>query len=188
MESTSCTIYPAGIAVESFDWFSCSLVHSLGCSISGRSTVGRCALAIGLFLWLFTGLNFLPFVVVNIPSKLEVQVSFRNRGCRECSICRWMRFAWSCKGTRAWLKGLQSAWCVRRHFEVSSKRRANIGRTGLWINLLTSAQKVGRQSRRSYLVVNQTPLFQEGVHSHNRANVACQIPSACSHGQVFNGV
>ncbi len=38
-----------------------------------------------------------------------------------------------------------------------------------------------------YLVVDETPLLQKCVHTHNSAYVACKIPSARSDGEVFGG-
>lgn len=38
-----------------------------------------------------------------------------------------------------------------------------------------------------HLVVDETPLLQKGVHTHDGTYVACKIPSARSDGEVFGG-
>src|ERR1700709_2038692 len=40
----------------------------------------------------------------------------------------------------------------------------------------------------SYLIVDEAPLLEERVHSHNSTNISSQISAAGGNGQVFNRV
>lgn len=39
-----------------------------------------------------------------------------------------------------------------------------------------------------YLVVYQAPLFEEGVYTHDGANVTGKVPATSSHSKVLRGV
>ena len=38
---------------------------------------------------------------------------------------------------------------------------------------------------KAYLIVYEAPLFKESVHTHNRADISCQISPASSDRQIF---
>lgn len=44
------------------------------------------------------------------------------------------------------------------------------------------------RTRNPYLVIDETPLFQKGVHAHDRTNIAGQVPPTRGYSQVFDGV
>lgn len=44
------------------------------------------------------------------------------------------------------------------------------------------------QNHYTYLIVDQSPLLQEGMYSDNSAHISCQISPARSNGQVFGRV
>lgn len=42
--------------------------------------------------------------------------------------------------------------------------------------------------KKAYLVVDQAPLFQERVDTHNRADISSEVSATSSDCEVFNGV
>lgn len=46
----------------------------------------------------------------------------------------------------------------------------------------------GQDRIEKYLIIDQAPLLQESMHSHDGADIACQIPPACSDGKILDRV
>jgi hypothetical protein len=90
--------------------------------------------------------------------------------------------------TSARMKGLEATGSVEDDTEVASKWWGECSRARFWVNLCkaTLAHTFG-ESRdvHTHLVVNETPLLQKSVHTHESAYVACKIPSARSDGEVL---
>ncbi len=101
--------------------------------------------------------------------------SRRGRSCRRVVRSLYLRS-----------EGLQSAGTVRQHVEVGGRRRSQIrSHHRETCSTVRGLRLTGREERRGHLIVDQTPLFQEGVHSQHAADVACEVAPTSSEGQVF---
>lgn len=104
-------------------------LRSVRCAVSS-------ALPIGLFLFVFRGrCDVLPFIVVDITTDFEVEVSLGRRSRRSSAIGRWVRFSRCDRMVGPRLEGLETSWCIGDDSEVTSEGRADVRRPRLGINL-----------------------------------------------------
>ena len=87
---------------------------------------------------------------------------------------------------------LKTAWGIKNDAEVACERRGKCCRSLVWVNLRTDvlrfrAWKRKRGGGSAYLVVDQTPLFQKGMDTHDSANVSSQVSPASSDGEILCG-
>ena len=72
---------------------------------------------------------------------------------------------------------------------MTSKWRGERSGVCSWINLQQRWISIDSQSVSTnvhmHLVVDQTPLLQKRVHTHNGTYVSCKILLACSEGEVL---
>ena len=90
--------------------------------------------------------------------------------------------------TSARMKRLEATGSVEDNPEVASKGWSEGGRARFWVNLGGGAlEQTARESKKvhMHLVVDQAPLLQEGVHTHDGAYVSCKISPACSDSEVL---
>ena len=81
---------------------------------------------------------------------------------------------------------MKSTWRVRDDAEVSGEWRTNGRRSSTWINLLRSL--IGGEERSKsipYLVIDQAPLLEECVNSHNGTDVPGKIPPTCRYREIL---
>lgn len=96
-------------------------LRSVACCAIGR------ALPVGLLLFVFRGRrDVLPFVVVDITTDFEVEVSLGRWSRRSSAIGRWMRFPLCDSMVGPRLEGLEAPWCIGDDAEVACEGRTDV--------------------------------------------------------------
>lgn len=78
--------------------------------------------------------DILALLVVDVAAQFEVDIALCG-GRRGGALGGRKRLAGSDGGVRARLEGLQAAWGIGDNSEVTSEGRADVGRSGLGVNL-----------------------------------------------------
>ncbi len=99
-----------------------------------------------------------------------------------------MRFSRCRESVLRGLKWLQPSRSISGDSEVTCEWRSNVGRARLWVDLWLSEYSKDTLGFNSYLVIDQTPLLQESMDSHDCADIASEIPPTCSYCKVFDGI